>query len=247
MHVAVCGPVGAPLVMLLHGGGVAGWMWRDLVSRLEQTHRVIVPDLPGHGKSAAENYSSHAETLVALAAVLRAESAGRSATVVGFSLGAQLAVLLAANHPTLVHEVVVVSAQARAVPFTGATLALLSASAPLARQRWFAKLQARELFVPPALMEDYIATSAGISRETLVAAVGENMRFRIPDGWPQFPGRALILVGSAERGVMRASAQALTAAVPGGEVEVVDGCGHGIPLQRAEWFADRILGWSTHS
>lgn len=243
MHVALFGPVGAPPVLLLHGGGVAGWMWRDLVNRLEQTHRVIVPDLPGHGASAAIGYRSHAETLSALAAALRAESDGRPAAVIGFSLGAQLAVLLATEHPSLVDAAVVVSAQAEAVPLTGATLALLRVSAPLARQRWFAKLQARELFIPPTLMADYIQTSAGITADTLVAAVGENMRFRTPVGWSQFPGRVLIMVGSRERGVMGRSAEALSAALPGSGLEVVQGCGHGIPVQRPVWFADHIADW----
>ncbi len=61
-----------------------------------------------------------------------------------------------------------------------------------------------------------------------------------PADWATFPGSALILVGAAEKKLMRRSAAALHAALPQSTIEVVDGCGHGIPLQRPEWLARRI-------
>lgn len=238
MHVNRFGPEGSRPLLLLHGGGVAGWMWEPMRARLDQEHRIVVPDLPGHGRSADETYTSHDDVLPALEKLL--EDEGRPATVVGFSLGAQLAVLLAARRPDLVEDVIVVSAQAVPLRAVGPTLALLGATAGLARQAWFARLQARELFVPPEHLDDYVRTSAGISRETLLNAVGENLRFTPPDEWRDFRGAALILAGSKEKSLMRRSAAALHEAQPLSEREIVDGCGHGIPLQRAAWFARRI-------
>ncbi|MEH6890050.1 alpha/beta hydrolase [Bacillus sp. JJ864] len=40
----------APLMLLLHGGGVSGWMWDKQVQYFSRYH-CIVPDLPGHGVS----------------------------------------------------------------------------------------------------------------------------------------------------------------------------------------------------
>lgn len=229
-------------MLLLHGGGVAGWMWDSLRARLEATHGVLVPDLPGHGSSADEPYRSHDATVEALVAMLRREKVGPVA-VIGFSLGAQLAVQLAARHPEAVERVAVVSAQASPLPFAGPTLGLLALAAPLARSRRFARLQARELFVPPASMEAYLETSAGISRRTLLAAVGENLRFRVPEGWASYPGDALVMVGGRERAVMRESASILHAALPTSRLETVDGAGHGVPLQRSSWFDERVVAW----
>ncbi|WP_231554966.1 alpha/beta fold hydrolase [Microbacterium sp. ZOR0019] len=228
-------------VLLLHGGGVAGWMWDPLRSHLTAEHRLLVPDLPGHGRNAADPYVSHAETTAALAQLLEEE--GGSATVVGFSLGAQLAVRLAAERPDLVDRVVVISAQATPMRGTAATLAMLGALSWLARQRWFAKLQARQLYIPDELLPEYIRTSAGISRETLLRSVEENLRFVPPTAWGAFPGDALILVGAAEKALMKRSAAALDAALPQSTLQVVDGCGHGIPLQRPAWLAQRIEDW----
>lgn len=230
---------GERAILLLHGGGVAGWMWHPLAAHLETANRLLIPDLPGHDRSAAIPYRSHDDTVDLLARAVR-EQATAPVTVIGFSLGAQLAVLLAARHPELVRAVGVISAQARPVRFQAATLALLRMAAPLARNERFARLQARELFVPDALMDDYVRTSGGITAQTLVASVGENLRFTIPPGWASFPGRSLILVGAAERRLMTASAQDLAAAHTHSELEIVAGCGHGIPLQRPDWLAQRI-------
>ena len=242
MHVSRFGPEYGSPVLLLHGGGVAGWMWNSLRRSLESRYKVLVPDLPGHGQSADEPYRSHTETVDALRQVLLRGSLPPMA-VIGFSLGAQLTIELASKHPELVDRAMVVSAQAKAMPFTGLTLRALGTVAPLARNRRFARLQARELFVPPELLEDYLGTSARITKATLLAAVGDNVRFELPAAWSEFRGRARVMVGRRERTLMRDSAEAIHTALPGSEIEIVEGCGHGIPLQRPDWFNGCVADW----
>ncbi|UOQ56142.1 alpha/beta hydrolase [Leucobacter allii] len=116
-------------------------------------------------------------------------------------------------------------------------------AAPLARVRWFAKLQARELRVPARLIGQYLRTSAGISKGSLLASVEDNLRFVLPEAWAKFPGRALILVGQRERRLMRESASGIHRALPGSELITVGGCGHGIPLERAAWFNALVGDW----
>src|SRR5688500_17215943 len=40
-----------PPVVLLHGPGEFSALWGRVVPQLAETHRVVVPDLPGHGAS----------------------------------------------------------------------------------------------------------------------------------------------------------------------------------------------------
>lgn len=232
---------GPRTALLLHGGGCGGWMWSPLAANLDPELRLLMPDLPGHDRSGPAPYRSHEETLNLLVALIEAEASG-PVVVIGFSLGAQLAVLLASRRPDLVRDVVVISAQAEPSPLPSLVLATLGLAAPLARNERFARLQARELFIPDELTDDYLRTSKGLTRATLLASVGENIRFTAPDAWGAFPGPALVLVGAEERRMMRRSARQLAEALPRSELEVVAGCGHGIPLQKPEWLARRVEG-----
>lgn len=238
MHHEASGPPGTPPLLLLHGGGVAGWMWEPLRGHLDPARRVVVPDLPGHGRSATADYVSHEETVAALVPLLEQET--RPATVVGFSLGAQLVVLLAARRPELVADAVIISAQAEPLRAIGPTLALLRLTAGLARNEHFARLQARELFIPDALLPRYLETSAAISRTTLLRAVEENLRFTPPPAWRAHSGTALVLVGGEEKKLMRRSAALLSRAHPRSTLEIAEECGHGIPLQRPAELAARL-------
>ncbi|MCV7227515.1 alpha/beta hydrolase [Mycolicibacterium komossense] len=242
MYIETFGRADDRPVLLLHGGGVGGWMWNPTVGHMTTGARFIVPDLPGHDHSADQTYQSHDQTVSELIYLIEKEATTQVA-VVGFSLGAQLAVLLASRRPDLVERVAVVSAQAKPSRAPALTLALLAATANLAKHHWFAKQQAKALFVPAGLMTEYLRTSSNLSKETLLAAVGENMRFSPPPEWPYFPGMSLILAGERERDVMQVSAQLLHNALRGSRLAIIDGCGHGIPLQRPRWFAERICAW----
>ena len=40
-----------PPLLLLHGPGAYGASWQSVIPELATTHRVVAPDLPGHGSS----------------------------------------------------------------------------------------------------------------------------------------------------------------------------------------------------
>ncbi|QRY48569.1 alpha/beta hydrolase [Mycolicibacterium boenickei] len=217
-------------------------MWNPTIGHITAEARFIVPDLPGHDHSADQTYRSHDQTVSELVDLIEKDASAQMA-VVGFSLGAQLAVLLASRRPDLVDRVAVVSAQAKPSRAPVLTLSLLAATAGLAKNNWFAKQQAKALSIPAGLMPDYLRTSSSLSKQTLLAAVGDNMRFSPPPEWTRFSGISAIFAGERERDVIKDSAQLLHNALRGSQLAIVDGCGHGIPFQRPKWFAERIRTW----
>src|SRR5690349_16174275 len=96
------GPEGAPAVVFLHGGGVAGWIWRPQIAALSADHRCLVPDLPEHGKSRAEGPFSIEDAAARVADLIRARTPSGRAHVVGLSLGAQIIVALLSLAPEVV-------------------------------------------------------------------------------------------------------------------------------------------------
>ena len=235
---------GSNPVLLLHGAGVSGWMWSPTRELLGPTVKAIVPDLPGFGRSSGHPYVSHKATVQELAGVFELH-APLGAHVVGFSLGAQLALLLAAEFPHLVRGVVVISAETKPAPLPGPTLALLGLAEPLSKRKWFATAQARQLGIPADHTEDFLRDSTATTRETLLSSVGENIRFTLPEAWSQYPGAATVLVGERERKLMHDSAKLTTTALPGSKLRMVSGAAHDLPLSQPGTVAAEVSSQIT--
>ena len=90
---------GYPLV-LLHGFGASSFSWRGNLGPLSQHYRVLVPDLPGHGRTpAAAAPDFRLETLSRELLHLLDCQGVPQAALAGNSLGGSLALLLARDHP----------------------------------------------------------------------------------------------------------------------------------------------------
>ena len=96
-------------ILLIHGMAGSSATWRHVMPDLAEHHRVLAPDLPGHGESAkpAGDYSLGAYAS-GLRDLLTTLDIGR-VTVVGQSLGGGVAMQLAYQHPELCERLVLVS------------------------------------------------------------------------------------------------------------------------------------------
>jgi pimeloyl-ACP methyl ester carboxylesterase len=102
------GGEGPPLV-LVHGLGGSAMNWTELAPFLARRHRLLIPDLPGHGGSeplaAVSGLQPYADRV---AAVMAAEGA-LPAPVVGHSLGGLVVLRLALRRPDAVSAIVLAS------------------------------------------------------------------------------------------------------------------------------------------
>lgn len=104
MFVLESGPATAPIVLLVHALGLDHSMWVSQQVALSDESRVVMPDLPGFGRSRLE--SSSLDQCVEACAERLAQD-GRPAIVAGVSYGGWVGVLLAAKHPDLVSGLVI--------------------------------------------------------------------------------------------------------------------------------------------
>jgi pimeloyl-[acyl-carrier protein] methyl ester esterase len=94
-------------IVLLHGWGMHGAVWDDLVPALALRHRVHVVDLPGHGASRDVPFGN-LDAVVARVAEVTPDGA----LLCGWSLGALVALELAARLPAKLSRLVLVGATA---------------------------------------------------------------------------------------------------------------------------------------
>jgi len=89
-------------VVLVHGLGEDGQIWKGLSTALEKDHQLIVPDIPGSGRSAGLPTEPTIDALAeSLKPVLDQEGITRC-TMIGHSMGGCIALAFAERYPALV-------------------------------------------------------------------------------------------------------------------------------------------------
>ncbi|MCK0173981.1 MULTISPECIES: alpha/beta fold hydrolase [Mycobacteriaceae] len=212
LFVRESGPMPAPAIVFLHGGRTSGWSWEPVVGQLPG-YRCLAPDLPGFGASARHGPFGIGRAADAVAELIRSRVESERASVVGFSLGAQVAVHLLAAEPDLVDRAVLCGTFVNPLAYPRLTL---HAAGLLAR------------------------LAAG---EQLDRIVSESAGFGVPTGLAASPVPALFVTGSKEPMPVRRSGAVLARSMPRGTEAVALGLRHDWPMRRPELCARTVAGW----
>lgn len=99
-----------PPVVLLHGPGEYGAKWMRVIPELVKTHRVIAPDLPGHGASALVGGVMGADRVLAWLEELIERTCLSRPALVGQILGGAIAARFASERSDRLRRLVLVDA-----------------------------------------------------------------------------------------------------------------------------------------
>jgi pimeloyl-ACP methyl ester carboxylesterase len=103
------GPVDAPAVLMLHGLGATNASLLPCIADLAVDHRVIAPDLPGFGETAAPRASYSPAWFAAWVKALQHELGMRRAVLLGNSLGGRVALEAGLTNPSSVRGLVLLA------------------------------------------------------------------------------------------------------------------------------------------
>lgn len=237
------GPMPERHLVFVHGGGAGPWMWRAQEEHFGDRFTVHTPTLPGHRGEKRDAYRSHAHAAAVVAEELGLDGLPGTVTVVGFSVGGQIAIELAAAYPGVVTGTVVASALLSPWRGARALATVSSAAAPLARIRWFARWQARDLGIGAEDFEDYFAVSRSMTARSMRRLLYANFSFAVPPEFLRSRRPALLVAGSRERRPVLAGMERLRALRPGCELELIGGAGHDAPLSHPASFNRVLEGW----
>lgn len=233
--------------VLLHGFSGDGTTWAELCLHWQPDQPGVAIDLPGHGAGPAVRRGWRAN----LEAVREAIEVGgerlRDATIIGYSLGARVAlglvaeglagraVLISVNPGLPEHER---EARRRADAQWVELLRTRGTSA-------FADQWAKQpLFASQAHLGEEAprrrqATRLRQSAEGLARSLEEMGLAEMPDYRPQLPSLAdrLTLIAGADDLKFRALAESMVAQAPALPLHVIPSCGHDIPLEQPRLLA----------
>jgi pimeloyl-[acyl-carrier protein] methyl ester esterase len=247
---------GTPVV-LLHGWSLAAAVFDPLAAALSRAHRVVAPDLRGHGGSSAGlpfGLDALALDLEALLAHLEL----RGAALLGWSLGGQVA-LAALGRPAVrarVDRLVLASATPRFTAGEGWPHAVPARTVEAIAQRVRrdpARAFAR--FFGGMFAEGELDAAAAAGAEALRAAIPAPDQaaalaglqiLAAADLRASAPGLdlpTLVLHGEADPICPAAAGRALAAAIPGARLVLFPGAGHAPFLSRPGPFLEALQGF----
>lgn len=240
---------GEPL-LLLHGFTGRGAAWGAHATAFARRFRLIVVDLPGHGRSAFAEPSRMtiertADDLAAIVAALEAAPAN----VLGYSLGARIALRLAVAHPASVARLVLES------PSAGLVTAAERATRRATDEALAARLEAEgiEAFVAGWERQPVFASHAALTparaarlRATRLAndprglaaslrVAGQGAMQPLFDRLASITAPTLVITGALDDRA-HPRAEQVAAGIPGARLAVVDGAGHTPHLEQPARF-----------
>jgi pimeloyl-ACP methyl ester carboxylesterase len=212
-----------PVVILLHGSNDSAAGWARVVKELARGHRLVVPDVPGHGESdPKEGPLPIGDMLAGIDAVVAAEAPSGKVSLVGNSMGGWLALLWAREHPERVDRVVVENGAPVAAGIGKVNML------PKNREEMRATLYA--LMGPDAppfadfVIDDFVRqTKTG----SFARVAKTDLRPYALDGRLGEIGVPVVLLwGDSDELLPVAYAEALRSGLPNARLEVLPRCGH---------------------
>ncbi|MEV0027677.1 alpha/beta hydrolase [Nocardia sp. NPDC050793] len=235
-HYTVSGS-GSPVV-LIAGGGLWGYSWRDVAPALAQQHTVYAVDLPSQGytelRSAGFAFDLPAMA-EAIAVFLDAVGLDRTA-LVGHSWGGAWSLYFAEQHPERVERLVLLDSpglDAEKAPITplfqtpvvGELLNDLTT-------RSFYTDSIRGTFVhkdlvTDELIDEFYSPFARPANRAGFLALWRNLDYRLTDaGLDQVSAPTLVLWGGDDEWLPPSQATRLADRIPDADAVIVPGCGH---------------------
>ena len=232
------------VIMLLHGGGLSWWNYREVAQKLAKQYHVVLPVLDGHADSDAP-FRTIEENASRLISYIDAHFGGRVLAIGGLSLGGQIVVEMLSQRKDICRYALIESALVKPMKLTAALIGpTFGMSYGLIKQHWFAKMQAAYLGIPGALFDDYYRDTCKIRKGDMIAFLKSNSLYTIKPSLSETTAKVKIVAGSREQKSIRDSAKMLYEAIPGSGLEILPGLRHGdLSLNKPEQYVKILTDW----
>ena len=244
MKVIEFGQQNPEVIMLLHGGGLSWWNYRETAQLLAEKYHVFLPVLDGHADSDA-HFTTIENNAARLISWIDVHCGGQILLLGGLSLGGQIAVEMLSQRKDICRYAIIESALVRPMKLTSALIGpTFGMSYSLIKQKWFARLQADYLGIPASLFQDYFRDTCNISKADMIAFLKASSLYTIKPELSDTHAKVSIAAGAKEQMKIRASAQMLHQAIPGSSLELLPGLRHGdLSINHPQRYARMLTEW----
>lgn len=227
-------------IIFIHGAGLCGGVFDLLREALrERAISSSAPDLPGHG---ARNAERGLASIAAMADDVEKSLPGKDFVLAGHSMGALVALALAARRSPSLRGLILMGAAAEMPvnPDLQRTAGEIPGEAQELILRWGVwRAQEGSDRIKQAIRTVASRTAGGVLASDLAACSGFH------DGGKHARSvsvPSLVIVGRHDRMISPAAGEALSALMPGGDVIAME-TGHMMMAEKPEQTAELMFGW----
>ena len=244
MTVVEFGQEKGDVILLLHGGGLCWWNYREVAKLLAEQYHVVLPVLDGHAASGVP-FTAIEDNAVRLISYMDDHFDGRILALGGLSLGGQIAVEILSQRKDICSYALLESTLVKPMKLTAALIGpAFGMSYGLIKQKWFAKMQADYLGIPRALFDDYFRDTCRIGKTDMIAFLKANSMYSIKPSLSETGAKVKIVAGAKEQKSILDSAKLLHEAIPGSSMEIRTGLRHGdLSISHPQGYAQILTDW----
>ena len=229
-------------VILLHGGGLSWWNYRDVAQLLSDRFHVVLPILDGHTDSDAP-FNSIEDNAARIISYIDEHFGGKVLALGGLSLGGQIAVEMLTQRPDICRFALLESTLVKPSKLTHTLIKpTFGMSYGLIKQKWFAQMQAAYLGIPRKLFDDYYRDTCKITKEDMIAFLKANCGYSVKPALGNTKAKVHIVFGSKEQASICTSGNLLNRMLSDSTLEVLPGYRHGdLSLNHPQAYAQMLL------
>ena len=229
------------VIILLHGGGLSWWNYREVAELLQTDYHVILPILDGHVGS-DRDFTSIEDNAKEIIKFIDEEFCGSVLLIGGLSLGGQILVEILSKRKDICQNAIIESALVIPSKFTYSLIQPVFGSCyGLIRYQWFSKLQFQSLRIKPDLFKDYYRDTCGISKKNMISFLQDNSMYSLKDTIGECSANIHIFVGEKENHAMRKSAAIIHDKLQNSFLHVLPNMYHGeFSINHASEYVNKI-------
>ena len=233
-------------IIFLHGDGIAGWIWDEQVECFSDYH-CIIPDLPGHGKSAEVKPSTVQSAADMIIDIIKNRAKNGKAHLVGLSLGAQIIVQILSTAPEVVNHALISGAIVRNSQPTESFLELLdnliALYLPDKNKTIRIMSYVRSYNIPRNLRSKFKESTYVIEPYSLDKILRETILFKMPDNLEHADVPVLVMTGEKDYRIVNESALNLLNVLPNSKGAIALKVGHLWNIENPDLFNNVLRSW----
>ncbi len=227
----------APLVVLLHPGGALHSVWRPFIRALGDRYRILAPDFVPSGRLSLQDLAAQTTRLIET-------TSEKPVYLVGTSMGANVAILVAAQAPQRVAGLVLDSAQTGGKPpaFLPPAVSFFKNIARILPQRWItALLLSQYRGYPPADRQAIRAEMEHGSKTAFFEQIEAHFDYDASSMLSHITAPTLILAGENDPLTKAGEPLKLQQGIQSAVLKVIPAAGHVTFLHQPARFEQEVI------